>query len=95
MGENRLFSRAFRLAGKKYGKTLFSLDRTGKEWYSITELKQGPTDAAPVFAQVSFVKPNKKENSMWEIPDDPIIRCMEDTGYPPWHRERATEDRER
>lgn len=21
---------------------------------------------------------------MDNIPDDPIIRCMEDTGYPPW-----------
>ena len=21
---------------------------------------------------------------MWDIPDDPIIRCMERTGYPPW-----------
>ena len=21
---------------------------------------------------------------MWHIPDDPIIRCMERTGYPPW-----------
>lgn len=21
---------------------------------------------------------------MWNIPDDPIIACMERTGYPPW-----------
>ena len=21
---------------------------------------------------------------MWHIPDDPIIACMERTGYPPW-----------
>ena len=31
-----------------------------------------------------------------EIPDDPIIRCMERTGYPPWFRRGGREyDEER
>lgn len=29
---------------------------------------------------------------MREIPDDPIIRWMERTGYPPWYRETDFED---
>lgn len=24
---------------------------------------------------------------MYQIPDDPIIACMERTGYPPWMQE--------
>ena len=28
------------------------------------------------------------------IPDDPIIRCMERTGYPPWIRDGGYEDEE-
>jgi hypothetical protein len=23
----------------------------------------------------------------FDIPDDPIVACMERTGYPPWHRD--------
>lgn len=26
------------------------------------------------------------------IPDDPIIRCMERTGYPPWMQDEEEED---
>ena len=32
--------------------------------------------------EVSFMEP---------IPDDPIIRSLEDTGYPPWYRGRNEE----
>ena len=28
------------------------------------------------------------------IPDDPIITCMERTGYPPWMQEDEYEDEE-
>lgn len=28
-----------------------------------------------------------KEEATKTIPDDPIIRCMEKTGYPPWMQE--------
>ena len=28
------------------------------------------------------------------IPDDPIISCMERTGYPPWMQEDEYEDEE-
>lgn len=28
------------------------------------------------------------------IPDDPIIACMERTGYPPWMQEDEYEDEE-
>ena len=27
----------------------------------------------------------------YEIPDDPIIACMERTGYPPWEQENGDE----
>jgi hypothetical protein len=29
---------------------------------------------------------------MWLIPDDPIIRSMETTGYPPWMQESDEEN---
>lgn len=29
---------------------------------------------------------------MIQIPDDPIIRCMEDTGFPPWWDLQDEED---
>ena len=31
---------------------------------------------------------------MIDIPDDPIIRCMERTGYPPWMQAWDDEDEE-
>ena len=32
--------------------------------------------------------------NMWLIPDDPIIRSMETTGYPPWMQEEPSDDEE-
>lgn len=29
---------------------------------------------------------------MLNIPDDPIIRCMERTGYPPWMQDDEDDD---
>lgn len=29
---------------------------------------------------------------MKQIPDDPIIRCVERTGYPPWNRQDTEQD---
>ena len=29
---------------------------------------------------------------MYQIPDDPIISCMERTGYPPWMQDDDDED---
>ena len=29
---------------------------------------------------------------MKQIPDDPIIRCIERTGYPPWFRDEIEYD---
>lgn len=29
-----------------------------------------------------------------DIPDDPIISCIERTGYPPWYRSRPYDDYE-
>ena len=31
---------------------------------------------------------------MQQIPDDPIIRCIERTGYPPWMQDEEEEDDE-
>lgn len=32
---------------------------------------------------------------MWSIPDDPIISCMERTGFPPWMQDdEDDEDKE-
>ena len=31
---------------------------------------------------------------MIQVPDDPIISCMERTGYPPWMQEDEYEDEE-
>ena len=31
---------------------------------------------------------------MVQIPDDPIIACMERTGYPPWMNPRWSDDEE-
>ena len=31
---------------------------------------------------------------MIQVPDDPIIACMERTGYPPWMQEDEYEDEE-
>ena len=30
----------------------------------------------------------ERRTAVTEIPDDPIIRCMERTGYPPWYRRK-------
>lgn len=29
---------------------------------------------------------------MYQIPDDPIVRCMERTGFPPWMQDEEDED---
>lgn len=31
---------------------------------------------------------------MWTIPDDPIISCIERTGYPPWMQDDWEDDEE-
>lgn len=31
---------------------------------------------------------------MWTIPDDPIISCMERTGYPPWMQDDWEDEEE-
>lgn len=31
---------------------------------------------------------------MYQIPDDPIIRCMEATGWPPWMQDEYDEEDE-
>ena len=30
----------------------------------------------------------ERRTAVTEIPDDPIIRCMERTGYPPWYQRK-------
>lgn len=31
---------------------------------------------------------------MWSIPDDPIIACIERTGYPPWMQDDWEDEEE-
>ncbi len=36
---------------------------------------------------VKFNITKERNKAMKTIPDDPIVRCMERTGFPPWIRE--------
>ena len=71
--------------------TKLSLDFSRLLWYSISELERAPPVWGLLFEKIVQYNRIKEASFMEPIPDDPIIRSLEDTGYPPWYRGRNEE----
>ena len=52
----------------------------------MTELERGDAGLPGLCGNPFNLTQHIGGETMEQIPDDPIIRSMEDTGYPPWMR---------